>query len=72
MPATNNQGERDLRQVKTQIKISGCHASENGAANWLTVRSYVSTAVKHGIGAFEAVRRAFNDDVWMPPVALEG
>ena len=72
VPATNNQGERDLRPVKTQIKISGCHASENGAANWLTVRSYVSTAVKHGIGAFEAVRRAFNDDVWMPPVALEG
>lgn len=72
VPATNNQGERDLRPVKTQIKISGCHASQAGAANWLTVRSYISTAVKHGIGAFEVIRRAFNGDVWMPPIALEG
>jgi transposase len=63
VPATDNQGERDLRPVKTQIKISGCHASEDGAANWLAVRSYVSTAAKHGIGAFTAIRRAFAGDL---------
>lgn len=70
VPATNNQGERDLRPVKTQIKISGCHASETGAANWLAVRSYVSTAAKDGVGAFEVIRRAFTSDLWMPPLAI--
>jgi transposase len=53
------------------VKISGCHASEAGAANKLAVRSYVFTAAKHSIGAFEAIRRAFTRDLWMPPIALE-
>jgi transposase len=68
---TNNQGERDLRPVKTQVKISGTHASEAGAANWLAVRSYLSSAAKNGVGAFEAMRRAFTGELWMPPIALE-
>ena len=55
---TDNQGERDLRPVKTQMKISGCHQSETGAANWLAVRSSLSTAVKHGHSAYTALRAA--------------
>lgn len=43
---TKDQGERDLRPV-TQIRISGCQQSETGTANWLAVRSYLSTAAKH-------------------------
>jgi transposase len=69
---TNNQGERDLRPVKTQIKISGCHQSETGAANWLAVRSYLSTAAKHGHGAHATLRAAMTDELWMPPIAIEG
>lgn len=70
VPFTNNAGERALRPVKTQVKISGCHQSEHGAAAWLAVRSYVDSARKHGLGAFEAIRRAFTRDLWMPPIAL--
>jgi hypothetical protein len=70
VPATNNRAERDLRSVKTQVKISGCHAAETGAANWLAIRSYLSTAVKHGIDAFDAVLRVFTGDLWMPPAEL--
>jgi hypothetical protein len=70
--ATNNRAERDQRPVKTQIKISGCHQSETGAANWLAVRSYVSSAVKHGLTAFDALRLAMTGEPWMPPIALEG
>jgi transposase len=68
---TNNQGERDLRPVKTQIKISGCHQSETGAANWLAVRSYLSTAAKHGLNAYATLRAAMTGQPWMPPIAIE-
>jgi len=70
VPATNNQAERDLRPVKTQLKISGCHASKTGAENWLAIRSYLVTATKHGLGALDAIGRAITGDAWMPPIAL--
>jgi transposase len=68
VPFTNNCGERALRPVKTQLKISGCHQSEHGATAWLTVRSYLDSARKHGISAFEALHRAFTGNLWMPPI----
>jgi transposase len=70
VPFTNNTGERALRPVKTQVKISGCHQSESGAAAWLAVRSYLDSARKHGVNALDAIRRAFTGNLWMPPVAL--
>jgi transposase len=65
---TNNCGERALRPVKTQLKISGCHQSEHGATAWLAVRSYLDSARKHGLSAFEAIHRAFTGNLWMPPI----
>lgn len=65
---TNNRAERDLRPIKTQLKISGCHASKAGAQNWLAIRSYIVTAIKHGLGAFDAIRRAITGQAWMPPI----
>jgi transposase len=70
VPFTNNTGERALRPVKTQVKISGCHQSDTGAAAWLAVRSYLDSARKHGMSAFEAIHRAFTGNLWMPPIAL--
>lgn len=70
VPFTNNTGERALRPVKTQVKISGCHRSDTGAAAWLAVRSYLDSARKHGMNAFEAIHRAFTGNLWMPPIAL--
>ena len=70
VPFTNNTGERALRPVKTQVKISGCHQSEHGAVAWLAVRSYLDSARKHGLNAFEAIHRAFTGNLWIPPIAL--
>ncbi|WP_127354342.1 IS66 family transposase [Actinacidiphila soli] len=70
VPFTNNTGERALRPVKTQVKISGCHQSDTGAAAWLAVRSYLDSARKHGLNAFDAIHRAFTGNLWMPPIAL--
>ncbi|MFE5550058.1 IS66 family transposase [Streptomyces sp. NPDC056534] len=44
VPFTNNCGERALRPVKTQPKISGCHQSADGTTAWLAVRSYLDSA----------------------------
>jgi transposase len=68
VPFTNNCGERALRPVKTQLKISGCHQSTDGATAWLAVRSYLDSARKHGLSAFDAIHRAFTGNLWMPPI----
>lgn len=68
VPFTNNQAERDLRPVKTQIKISGTSRSEASAQAWARIRGYVSTARKHGIGAYDAIHAATHGTPWTPPL----
>jgi len=46
------------------------HPAATGAANWLAIRSYLVTALKHGLGALNAVRRAIFGDPWMPPLMI--
>ncbi len=58
VPFTNNGSERDLRPIKTQIKISGCHRATTGAEGWLRVRGYISTVRKHGDDVLTALRDA--------------
>lgn len=58
IPYTNNQGERDLRMVKVQQKISGCFRSKRGAQMFCRIRGYVSTCRKQGISATDAIKMA--------------
>ena len=69
VPPTNNLAERDIRMVKLQQKISGCWRTLDGAQAFLTVRSYVATARKHGINPLVALRRLFEGDPWLPTAA---
>ena len=69
VPPTNNQAERDIRMVKLQQKVSGCWRTLDGAQAFLTVRSYISTARKHGVNPLAALRRLFEGDPWLPAPA---
>jgi transposase len=69
VPFSNNGSERDLRPVKTQLKISGCHRSATGARAWLRVRGYISTARKYGVDVLTVIRDAVTGNPWRPAIA---
>jgi len=66
---TNNEAERDVRMVKLQQKISGGWRSQTGAESFLAVRSYLSTARKHGQQAMDVLRALFTEGAWLPATA---
>ena len=59
VPCENNHAERDVRNVKTKTKVSGCFRTETGAQDYLDVMSYLSTGIKHGVSVFDALTAAF-------------
>jgi transposase len=62
----NNAAEREIRVSKLRIKVSGCMRSMTGAEQFCAIRSYLSTAAKHGIGKLDAITRAAAGNPWMP------
>lgn len=72
IPPTNNQAERDLRPFKTQQKISGRLTSHNITEHRLTIRGYLSTAVKHGQRAITVLRDTILGRPWIPLPLIAG
>jgi transposase len=48
VPFTNNEAERDGRMMKLRQKISGGFRSPDGATQFATIRSFISTGKKQG------------------------
>ncbi len=68
-PLDNNAAEREVRMAKLRIKVSGCMRSMAGAEAFCAIRSYLSTAAKHGTGKLDALTRAASGTAWTPEVA---
>jgi len=54
VPATTNGSEQDVRPVKIRMKTAGCLRTMAGAEAFCRLRSYLSTARKHGHTGFTA------------------
>jgi transposase len=66
-PFDNNQAERDLRMIKTKLKISGSFRSTRGADVFCKIRSYISTLKKQGKNIFEGIQFAVNSKPILVP-----
>ncbi len=63
---SNNGSERDIRMAKLKQKVSGCLRTLTGARQFCAIRSYLSTAAKHGLSFFDAFVTLAEGEPWMP------
>jgi transposase len=66
IPADNNGSERDIRMIKLRQKVSGCLRTLTGAKQFCAIRSYLSTAAKHGNDFFEVLVMLAEGRPWLP------
>jgi hypothetical protein len=68
-PPDNNGTERDIRMAKLKQKVSGCLRTMTGARQFCAIRSYLSTAAKHGLSFLDALVMLTEGEPWMPAEA---
>ncbi len=68
-PPDNNGTERDIRMAKLRQKVSGCLRTMTGASQFCAIRSYLSTAAKHGLSFFDALAMLTAGEPWTPAAA---
>ena len=66
VPFDNNPAERDIRMAKIKQKVSGGMRTLAGAQDFAAMRSYLSTAAKHGRRPFDALTELTSGNVWIP------
>jgi transposase len=66
VPFDNNAAERDIRMVKIKQKVSGCLRTLAGAQDFAAMRSYLSTAAKHGRRPFDVLTELTSGNAWIP------
>ena len=74
VPFDNNQAERDIRNAKVKMKVSGGFRSDDGAKNFGKISSVIGTAVKQGRSVFKTVSDIFSGSlksIFAKPVTAE-
>ncbi len=66
IPPDNNGSERDIRMIKLRQKVSGCLRTLTGAKQFCAIRSYLSTAAKHGKHFFDTLVMLAEGQPWLP------
>ena len=66
IPPDNNGSERDIRMIKLRQKVSGCLRTPTGAQQFCAIRSYLSTAAKHGRTFLDTLIMLAEGRPWMP------
>ncbi|WP_133806164.1 IS66 family transposase [Kribbella caucasensis] len=69
IPADNNGSERDIRMIKLRQKVSGCLRTLTGAQQFCAIRSYLSTAAKHGKHFFDTLVMLAEGRPWLPTLS---
>jgi hypothetical protein len=59
---------RTCSPITSSQKISGRLRSEKTTRDRYAIRGYASTAIKHGIAVFAAIRDALAGNPWIPPI----
>jgi transposase len=68
VPPDNNGSERDIRMIKLRQKVSGCLRTLTGAQQFCAIRSYLSTAAKHGKHFFDTLVALAEGHPWLPAI----
>jgi transposase len=69
VPPDNNGSERDIRMAKLKQKVPGCLRTLTGARQFCAIRSYLSTAARHGPHFFDALIMLTEGRPWIPAAA---
>ena len=70
VPFDNNQGERDLRMMKVQQKISGRFRGRGGA-HFCRIRGYISSLRKQSLSVLDALISVFKGQPVLPSLMAE-
>lgn len=67
VPFTNNLSERNLRGIKSKMKVSGQFQNIDRAIDYANIRSYIETCKIYGVNEYASLSRLVSDNPYTLP-----